>query len=506
MDKALITFVLLLGSLHAQILPPILQAPLSAATWGSTTHFVASCASATTCAIPSVTIPASSVVVIYGRVLAAVRISSTDVAGTPTDCGISGGSQAGRSLLVCGYILSPSSVSSSTVTVTYSGTTGGSKTSLTVCPYSGGTPAIDAINDETASSGQSGTTFTGPGTLTLTGISDCVVEAASAFDSGGTSHSVSAVNGSWNGYFSTAGFADQSNVSSVTVPTWTTTTGFTIKATGAIAFGFSPTAPQYYGLEDFSGGTAGNNFAAADLVAGLVGGLPGASNPAINGGVPHGFTVTDPATSALTYCTAAHHALNGTAPRFIWGGNTYSDANNLGMCFATSGGAVVRHIDLDVPWETVATGLATNSVQTGVVFFKTDLTSANTVNSVVTTIHTPAASEFCSIIVHATAGVLRLELEGSVSTPVTISANTWYQLSCKSDSAVGATAQIWSEDGTTQIGSDMTVSYATTGLGANADFFSIGFFDGTTVTTGHTMFWDKWKICYTGTCPWPMKE
>lgn len=504
--RLLLTLAVLCGSMHGQLLQQIVQqsAPVASASWGTPTHFVASCASGTTCAVPSVTIGAGNLVIIQARTLAAVSITATDVAGTPVDCGTRAGTQGNRSDVTCGYILSGSAVSNATVTVTFSGTTGGARTNIRVYPYSGGTPALDAIADLSANSGQSGTTFVGSA-MTLTGSSDIVAVAASAFDSGGSSHSVSAVNGSWTRTdFSAAGFADQASVTSITAPTWTTTTAFTIIATSAVAFGFSPTPCVNYGIMDSSGGTAAAAPTAATVYASTFG-AAGFSNPSLVSGLPWYYTVNN-ASTFMTYATAAHHALNGSAPRFCFGGATYSDSGNLGVALDTTGTGTVRNVVLKVPWGD--TGTTTLSpVTTLGVFFKTSLSSASSVNMDVLTINTPVGGDFANAILHATAGVLRIELEGSASTPITISSNTWYQITLKSDANVGASLQVWSEDGSTQIGTTQTVAY--TGTPAFANVVAFGDGSGSAVTTGNTIYWDKFAPCYlnTGTaCPFPLKQ
>lgn len=512
-----ISFILLFAGTHAgaQILAGVGSSSSGVSvppSWGTPTEFFASTASGTTSAVPSVTIAAGNLVVIMARVLSPVFITGTDVAGSTTDCGVRASAATNRSIIVCAYIVSASAVSNATVTVNFSGTNGGARTDIRVYPYSNGTPALDAMADLSASASVA-SPFAGPG-LTLTGSSDVVFEAGSAFN-GSSSTNVTAVDGSWTRTrFSAAGFADQASVTSISAPNWTATTP-TIKATAAVAFGFSPTSCTVSGMQDFSAGTNNTAPAAADLWTSQQG-LAGFTNPSITGTSPGYWAVNTPSTF-LFYSTSAHKALNTAAPRFCFGGATYSDSGSLGMRYDTTGGAVARTIQYFTPWETGNPGTSGACVGTMVYWLQTSLTTGSAFSmTVISALHTPASGQFVDPQLWNTASQLRIKMEGVDTDWWDISADAanggWVQVATKSDCNVGAAMRIYDASGnilTSHLGiTEITSSYAITGTAANVDYFQFGNVDGFAFPTGKTIDFDKVKICYQyGTaCPWPINE
>ena len=466
--------------------------------------YTASCADAATCAVTATNgIGSGDVVIIVARVLNGVYISGTDVLGTGADAGFRAGPQGNRSFLVGYYILSSNSVASSgTITVNFAGgTSGGARVAIYDYQVIGGTPALDAYVDLSANSGVS-SPFAGP-SMTLTG-SDVVVQAASAFN-GSSSTNVTAVDGAWtNTFFSAGGFANQVNIGSFSVPNWTAASP-TFKATAAIAIGLNTTACNNFAMFDSSGGTDGANPTSATLAASTFG-MTGASNPQIAyGSDPFAWQVTD-STNHLTYSTAAHHALNRTAPRFCAGGATYSDSGNLGLKLDTSGGAVVAQAIWKLPWQVDFVGTGTPNTQaTATAWFYTTLTSADTVNMDNFYIAGTGSGggNYTNVALQAQAGVLRLLLEGAtVGSPVTISPSTWYQLCLQWQQNGLNTLQVFDTSGN-QVGGTQTLPGHAT---AYPSYIGIGNTSGSNVTTGRVIYWDKVQFCYIGTCTYPAKE
>lgn len=487
-------------------------ASVASASFGTVSKFSSgSCASGTTCAVPTVTLASGDLAVLMARTLSPVHITATDVAGTPTDCGIRGSAATNRSIVTCAYIIPASAVTASTVTVTFSGTSGGARVVIYRVPYSGGTPAIDAVADLAANSGVA-TGFAGP-SMTLTGTTDEVVQIASAFN-GSSSTNVTAVDGSWTDtVFSAAGFADQTNITSFTVPHWTATSP-TIKATGAVAFGFSPTSCLPLSMQDHAGGTNAAAPTAADLYTGWQGGA-GYSSPAITGTSPAYWKVNT-ASTFLFYSTSAHMSLVGAAPRFCFGGATYSDSSTLGMRYDTTGGAVARTIQIFTPWETGNPGSGgVAPVSTASFLMQTSLTTGSAFSmTVIAALHTPASGQFVDPQLWVTGGQLRIKMEGVDTDWWDISAIASsagkIKVEMKSDSAVGAAMRVYDSSGnimTSHLGvTEITASYAITGTGAYTDYFQYGNVDGFAFPTGQTIDFDKIEFCYDGPtpCPWPI--
>ena len=108
------------------------------------------------------------------------------------------------------------------------------------------------------------------------------------------------------------------------------------------------------------------------------------------------------------------------------------------------------------------------------------------------------SSNFCNAVLHSNGAIIRMELEGTVDAYVTISPNTWYQLALLWDRNATGKLMVFSEDGTTQIGTTQTIAQHAT---AYPLYVYFGDFNGSPVTTGKTIWWDKVKVFFLGNTP-----
>jgi hypothetical protein len=445
-------------------------------------------------------VSAGDLLTVIARTQLPVYIVSISAGGTIVDPGVRASAAGNRGNVVGGYVLSASSVTAGgTITVTFSGDTGGAKISIRNWTVTGGTAAFDGATDLSANdlSGDPANKVTGPSALTLTSSSAIVLMAASAFDSGGSSIDITAVDGAWTDTdFLTAGFADQVGISSFSAPNWSAT-GATIKATLAMAFGFNPTPVSYVAMVDFRGGTAGAAPTVATIEASTFG-AASITNPIITGTTPRYWVVTNPSTY-LTYNAFAHHALNGPGHRFAIGGATYADAGSLGLQLDTTGGGVVRSLLMYVPWSGNP-GQGVGPVAMATCFFRTSLGGADSVNMDVFGIYgtESGGSNYTNVILHATGGNLRLELEGSVDTPVVITDNVWYQIAILWERNALGKLMVFDVDGKTQIGTTQTITQHAT---AYPWAIYLGDANGAAVTSARVVWWDKVRMYFLGTQP-----
>lgn len=463
-------------------------------------QYTASVGAATTAAVVATNgVAAGDLLVIEARVVTPCSMVSIDVGGTLLDSGVRASAAGNRGNMVAAYVLSASTVNAgATITITFSANHGGAKVNIRDYTVSGGTAALDAVTDLSSNNlSDPANQVTGPSALTLTGTGDVVIQAANAWN-GSSEGTISAVDGLWvDTAFSTAGFADQVGISSFSAPNWTSGTR-TIKSTLALAFGFTPTPASYVSMIDFSAGVAGNAPTAADLESSTFG-AASITSPNISAGDPRYWQVVTPGTY-LTYNASAHHALNGSAPRFAVSGTTYSDGGSLGLQYDTSGTGATRYARMFFPWGNNYPGAGVSPTAMATCFFRTSLSGTDTVNMDVFGIFGTGtgSSNFCNAVLHSNGAIIRMELEGTVDAYVTISPNTWYQLALLWDRNATGKLMVFSEDGTTQIGTTQTIAQHAT---AYPLYVYFGDFNGSPVTTGKTIWWDKVKVFFLGNTP-----
>lgn len=181
-----------------------------------------SCGGATTCAGTIVAIGAGHSAVFVSESVSVVVMASVSTGGTLVPCGggvaNTGGNITGSGGLSiqCGWILS-TTASSTTLTLTYSGTTGGAAWTMYEYSCTGGTVSHD--QDNATQNGTDTTPFNGVTLSGLTGTNDFIVQAAD-----GTNNDPSSVAGPYGDFLlgnNGLAAADLLNTTSGTAPVWT---------------------------------------------------------------------------------------------------------------------------------------------------------------------------------------------------------------------------------------------------------------------------------------------
>lgn len=466
---------------------------------GPTLAFVAeyqstSCTTATTCAIPSVTLASGDYAEILCNTVNADSIVNASIGGTTVDDNWRSTATSAH-YWSAAHIASASVVSAATVTLTLGATTGGAQCSLYRFLPTGGTPSLDATCDLGVASGLS-SPFAGC-SMTLTGTGDIIVEAASA------DVNVTVVSAPWTGVFATdetgAGTARATGLSSgFTAPNWTATS-VTKNAHGGVAIGFTPTASQPSTMLDFSGGTNAGVPTATTLWASTFGATGGSPNSSISGDNTF-YSIGGNAGSALTYATAAHMALLGTAPRFTSGGATYTDAGTVGLNVGTSGiNSQTATVNLNFPDSSVSPAQGTSTAVLSSAQFITSLPQSASINCDCLGIYGGGSggTTFTNMIVSGNGSQLVFDLEGkTVGTTIPFSTSTEYQTALEYGTGTLTKVAIYDSTGV-QVGNTMT------GVAANgaASVLKIGQNLSSACTgacASQNMQWDKVQTCYLG--------
>jgi hypothetical protein len=323
--RALAITLLITATLQAQSLTT-LGVSGGSASFTLSHHSHAACTTGTTCAVTlsGSVVTGDLLLMSVSMITAGSSVQGIDVGGTwQSGYNLTGGSTR---YMTVGYVY-PATATAGPITVAYTATNGGTAVDIYDYTVTGGTPSLDAVNSFFENSGSS--PFNGPA-ITLTGSKDVVLVGAM----GDSTHPVTAVGAPWGdtnfaASQTRAGSADQVNVTSVTVPSWTAAS--TAKHTGAaIAFGFGAKACTNAGMMDWSGGTAGNNAAVADLTTSTLG-MPNMGN--IGAANSPFWSVTHQI--SMAYSVDAHVPLLNPASRFCTGGATYSDSGGLGIDMPT---------------------------------------------------------------------------------------------------------------------------------------------------------------------------
>jgi len=377
-----------------------------------------------------------------------------------------------------GYVIGTNSATSP-ITVTYEAEAAGATIGIFEIAYSGvGTPSLDVDNRQYAASGGSPT---GPA-FTMSGGRDVVIHTAWGF------HSMTAVSAPYNtptGYSSFQsgyGFAAAFNQSSVTTPTWTTTTG--VSGLTGIAFGLSPTAITTQKFTDFEASTDGTTATEALLQAS-------------SKGWGSGLWSTLGTGAAMKFASAASKPLLTAITRLNDGSSVSAAAGSLGIQFLTS--TVLSYCQIDFAAGSGSAQTAT-SFSAGI-WFKSDLPAVDLSNMDVFSLTCPGGSGFANAkFLQSPGGMSRcFQLEvvgGGGNSQINIASSTWYWLTLQYNKTGSNILKIYDASGS--LVGTITEAHSGTGM---PSYLVFGQTSGNTPTTGYVCNFDSLKIDPAGSYP-----
>lgn len=334
----------------------------------------ASCGSASTCVVTlNATIGTGDTVDILASAVNATPITTVSGIGTVVDDFMRAGLVFDKYLFGA-HTFSATSTATS-ITVTFTGATGGVNVFVFDYAVSGGTPMAVPHSGLSVNSGVSSPFSAQPLTL---GCSPCAVDEIAA-----ASANVTAVSSPWSthaAFLTTqtgAGAASQI-ATTITAPSWTAA-GASYQMTGAFAFGFAAPRLSQFAIQDFSTGTNGSAPTTALLQTSTFGATGGAAS-SISGGNEQRWTwnLTNVG-SALTYATSAHMFLPRLTPKLAEGGAVYSDTSTVGLHYdTTAGSGNLDYLDYFFPYQAYQTGVGTTTLST--IRMRTSLQPADSFN------------------------------------------------------------------------------------------------------------------------------
>lgn len=289
-------------------------------------------------------------------------------------------------------------------------------------------------------------------------------------------------------------------VTSAATQSWSK--AITADTTNAILAGFKTgstnTPCSTYSMLDGSGGTTGNVPTAANLDSGMFGKPFGPFSPF--------WAVTG---TAVTYDTAGYHALAGSAPNLCNGGQ-YSDAASVGFKYSTTIGGLSK---LTLNLNQYAGGFPANTAYvvlaptvTATTWFCTTLPSTATVNMDFFALYA-ADGSFTNVPLQGSGTGLTVLMEAGTGGSIAVSsssscagAGTWYQMVISVVKGGTSTFTLYDASGTS-LGSNTKTSAS-----SDVNQLVVGNNLANSPTTGFGVYFDKIKLCYLGTCTYPLME
>jgi hypothetical protein len=384
----------------------------------------------------------------------------------------------------CAYVL-PSNATGGTgtsLTVNLSGTNGSGAGGAVIYEYHpSATPSLVGLDNDgafatqVAAATQLGPAFTPSGTNNVTfqgwkpGTGFIDISSVSAPYV--TNQLLTPANFGWSAAISTA------------TPTWTSASS-TDAIPMMMSFGFSPSACNEQGFNDFEGGTSGNTV-----------------TPALMRSSQHGWAGGYWSLAGTIAYSSTNMPLQNSSGRLCGDGATYaSGAGSIGLVETGTGAGTANNVSY--AWAQNA-----NTSLTAGVWFCSDLVNTDTSSVDVFLIGTDA-SDFANITFNQSGSSRFFELETPAgnSTTINYSSGTgcgaggtgWVnlQVQYKRSPAVASFA-IFNTSGT-QIGT--TVTETTSGTNNPTKVF-LGHIGTQTITSGKHNFWDSLKIDLTGAFP-----
>ena len=445
-----------------------------------------SCASATTCVPPSLTIATNDTVFFECWAVNADSIISVSNIGTVVDDGWRSG-RAGQRFGFGAHTFA-ATARTGTVTITFAQTTGGVVGYVWDYPVTGTAPTLDTIID---TSGNHASPFTIPA-MTLSGSKDMIIASGSA------DANITALASPFNAnalFQNPTGSGDNENVSTSGSPSFTAA-GMAIAQGGMVAFGQTGvTACDNRGFIDFSGGTATNNPLKADLVSSTHN-LAGFQTGTLT---DESWLWTVTGGTHLVYQTAANHAI-ASPPRPCWGG-TYTDSSTLGLRYTMPASPASSYVELFFP-DTDYPSYGVSATATASFWFETSAVGSNTCNFDAFTLNANTG-DYVNFNPQCTGSSLDFHAEFSCGSAVTVtgaSANHWYLVALQLQQSGTNKMTVYDSDGITSLGAS---THAACGSGSPWSLY-FGESAGGTNTSSITMDFGAVQACSLGTCLFPL--
>jgi hypothetical protein len=364
------------------------------------------------------------------------------------------------------------------------------------------TPAYDQV-----SAGQtlSATTPCSTGTSPAMGnANDLIVAVCQTWNVSETWGAVSGytnrASSSVSGITDDTGWYDKT-VTSAAAQSWSE--AITSDTSNALLAGFgggSGTTPcSLYTLLDGSAGTTGSAPTAATLNSGMFGKPFGSFAPF--------WTIT---ATAITYQTNGYHALAGSAPNLCNSGQ-YADGASVGFMYSTTiGGLSTLKLDLNKyagGWPNNSAYVVLAPTVTATTWFCTTLPSTATVNMDFFALYA-ADGTFTNVPLQGAGAGLTVLMEAGTGGSIAITSSsscvagtgTWYQIAISWVKGGTSTFTLYDASGTS-LGSNTKTSSS-----SDINQFIVGNNLANSPTTGFGVYFDKIKLCYRGSCTFPLLE